>query len=29
MKILDGLIGFSPSVKYVKQLDQESNAEDM
>jgi len=29
MKILDELIGFVTSVKYVKQLNQESNTEDM
>jgi len=29
VKILDGLIGFATSVKYVKQLNQESNTEDM
>jgi hypothetical protein len=29
MKISDGLIGFATSVKYVKQLNQESNTEDM
>lgn len=29
MKILDGLIGFATSVKYVMQLNQESNTEDM
>jgi len=29
MKILDGVIGFVTSVKYMKQLNQESNTEDM
>jgi len=29
MKILDSVISFATSVKYVKQLNQESNTEDM